>query len=366
MLKGIQALRGLAAVGVILFHIRLWEAKNLAHPVSPNWFGVGEAGVDLFFVISGFIMAFIQPTVIDSTRSWLRFLIHRFSRVFPPLWLVLLVLLPVYWLRPGLFNNYCHNRVELMRSFLLLPQDQLPLLAVAWTLVHEVYFYLVVSMILRCSPRARWGAGLGWFVVVAVGFTGFGHQLGTCRSLQLIFSPFSLTFLLGFFLGSSREQLRRVPSPLAVIGLVVGLVGLVLGSYLMPDPGVYPDNNLWVRFACWGVPSAFLVGSAVVLESELPGWIARLQFFGDRSYALYLVHLPIVAACYNVARVRGVQSSLLKVLLVSMSLFACFVVAHLFHTLLEVRSTRWVRAFLEGRLGIRTKPCLVNPPFTPA
>jgi peptidoglycan/LPS O-acetylase OafA/YrhL len=129
----------------------------------------------------------------------------------------MLVLLPVWLVRPELFNHYYNGHVDIIRSFLLLPQDYLPLLGVAWTLIHEVYFYLIVSFALMFAPRGRWIFGGVWFLVVLGVFICFGgaefHQF---RILQLVFSPFSLNFLLGYFIGLSYDQISKSPVPLAL------------------------------------------------------------------------------------------------------------------------------------------------------
>jgi peptidoglycan/LPS O-acetylase OafA/YrhL len=252
-IRNIQILRGMAAITVVLCHIHEWDDKKFgSHAVTPAIFLGGFTGVDLFFVISGFIMVFIQPAPIDSYRSYLRFLVHRFTRIYPPVWIVMFLLLFVWLVHPELFNHYGGNHVEIFRSFLLLPQDYQPLLNVAWTLIHEVYFYLVVSFALMFAPRGRWIFGFVWFLLVLIIFSIFGKgNFGQIRTLQLIFSPFSLTFLLGYFIGLSADQIRKTP-PLLALGLLLG--GITSLVVLLPASiGIYPDNNSLSRFFTCGL-----------------------------------------------------------------------------------------------------------------
>lgn len=350
-IRNIQILRGVAAIAVLFYHINIWEAKFLAgHTITPVFFSWGFSGVDLFFVISGFIMVFIQPAPLDSRTSYLRFMINRLTRIYPPVWLVMLALLPVWLMHPEYFNHYCGNHVDIFRSFFLLPQDYTPLLGVAWTLTHEVYFYLVVSLALRFGPRGRWMFGCAWFLIVLVTFSLFKEtEFYKIRILQQIFSPFSMTFLLGYFIGLAFNQIRKIPSPLAVGFLLTGIFSLALGC-IMPWPydiGGYPDNNNLHRFLVCGLSAALLVTSAVALEARLPQPVLRLGFFGDISYALYLTHLPFICAYYIVLSKLHLTSpwEILGALVICVA--SCLMLATLFHFYLELKLTRKCRQLLE-------------------
>ena len=159
-----------------------------------------------------------------------------------------------------LFNNYYHNHVDILRSFLLLPQDYLPLLGVAWTLIHELYFYLVVSFALMFAAGGRWVFGCLWFLIILTVYRCFGESgFGQIRILQLVFSPFSLTFLLGYFVGLLCHQIKKAPLALALALFVVGVGGMAFGLVIpWPHPvGVYPENNNLFRFVACGLPAAF-------------------------------------------------------------------------------------------------------------
>lgn len=342
---------------MLLVHINLWELHNFGiHAVTPAIFSRGAAGVDLFFVISGFIMVFIQPQPINSRSSYLRFMVHRFTRIYPPVWIVMLILLPVWLVRPGLFNNYYHNHVEIFRSFLLLPQDYTPLLGVAWSLIHEVYFYIVVSFALMFAGRGRWIFGCVWFLIVLVIFRCFGatefHQI---RILQLIFSPFSLNFLLGYFIGLSYQQIRKAPAPLAWAALGAGAAGLAMSLTIsLPDSlGIYPDNNNLARFFIWGVPAALLVASAIAWEARLPKPLLRLDFFGDISYATYLIHVPFVTLYYLMLAKLHINSPVFLTIAAVVCLVSCLLLAAGFHFYLELKITRKCREILEDRFRLK-------------
>jgi peptidoglycan/LPS O-acetylase OafA/YrhL len=351
-IRSIQILRGVAAIGVVLYHMYIWEGKYLgARAILPSFFSAGLSGVDLFFVISGFIMVFIEPLPIRSYSSYLRFIINRITRIYLPLWIVMLALLPLWRMHPELFNNFYKNHVEIVRSFLLLPQDYTPLLVVAWTLIHEVYFYLIVSFALMFNPRGRWIFGCIWFSMVLLVFVCFGKTgFHNIRVLQLIFSPFSLTFLLGYFIGLLFKQLKDLPA-WAGFGLFgMGILTAIL-SHFIPWPStvglIYPDNNSLFRFVACGLPAALLVIGAIALELRLPKPVLQLAWFGNISYAIYLIHLPFLVAFYKVFSKLNLSDPILIGLGSCVCLLTCLLFSAVFHFLIEIKITRESRHLLE-------------------
>ena len=145
-LRTIQMARGVAANLVVFSHLFFVESKYTAAGVLPAFTLYGIAGVDLFFVLSGFIMVAVAGRDIGP----IEFLWRRATRVYPTYWLISLAVLAVAIVAPAIVNSSIQVPISLWRSFLLIPDRTLPLLAVGWTLVHEMYFYLGV----RDHPRA--------------------------------------------------------------------------------------------------------------------------------------------------------------------------------------------------------------------
>jgi peptidoglycan/LPS O-acetylase OafA/YrhL len=249
-----------------------------------------------------------------------------------------------------MFNNFYHNHVDILSSFLLLPQDYTPLLSVAWTLIHEVYFYLIVSFALMFSVRGRWLFGGIWFSTVLTVFLFFGGgEFHHIRILQLVFSPFSLTFLLGYFIGLWFDQIRKIPLSLALGLFFGGMTGLALGmavfwSYLF---GVYPENNNLFRFVGCGLPVALLIASAIAMESRWPEFVLRLDVLGDISYANYLVHMPYMTVFYLMLSKLPLNSPVLVAAAAAVFLVSCLMLAAVFHFYLEIRLTLKCRKMLE-------------------
>jgi exopolysaccharide production protein ExoZ len=349
MIRSVQILRGLAALAVVALHIKLVEAKKIPCQVAPDFFCLGDAGVDVFFVISGFIMIFIQPPpAAGFAYSQIKFLTNRFTRVFPPYWFAMLPLFFLWLKFPKMFNNHCDNQVDIIRSILLLPQDFTPLLGVGWSLIHEVYFYVAVSFALFFAWRGRLAFGCIWFAAIfAVNALADDTAFSNNRLLQLVLSPFSLTFLLGYFIGLGRVRLGRLTSQMGLFCLLAGLAALFINYRHIPSLGVYPDNNHFFRFFAYGIPCGLIVASGLILESRLPAIILRLRYLGDISYALYLIHPLIVTSFYlGFSRLHwnGFTASVTAEVICCL---CCLLAAAVFHEKLEVKITRWLRNILE-------------------
>lgn len=271
----IQYLRALAALGVVIFH-----ASPAGHP-----FMVGNAGVDVFFVISGFIMWTITQERPASPAAFLR---DRLIRIAPLYWLLTALLVVGVLVAPKLFPNLKIDFAYVAGSFLFVPMrppgatgaDPIwPVLVQGWTLNYEMFFYVLFSICLFLKPSLRLAA----LSLTLLGCVFAGLFYRGSNALVLSFTdPIFLEFLAGILLGAC---LRRglLPSrawgyAFIVLGVVM-LLGCAMASVTQP------------RLLAWGVPAVLLVGGALVLETtgrmpQLP-W---LRLIGDSSYSLYLTH----------------------------------------------------------------------------
>lgn len=300
IIKSIQGLRAIAALAVLLAHATQIEDRFLSDPLLPAQGFYGVSGVDLFFVISGFVMVHVTRTVDGAGIGQLgAFLYARVTRIYPPYWLFTLFAIAAYALEPAEANRSLGD-VNLIGSFLLWPTEQLPVLSVGWTLIHEMYFYLVFALVLAAPRRWLPALLLGWFALIGLG-TGLGAQ-NAGPVIALITHPMTAEFILGALIGFFIQPLsQRTPAWLAWSVLALGVVGFLAGSahYGLQPPAegalvVLPDLG-WGRVIYWGLPSALVLYGAVCLELSgrlnTPRWLMTL---GDWSYALYLCHLLVV------------------------------------------------------------------------
>ena len=140
-LESLQFGRAIAILLVLLYHLIPIEDKYYSITnITPNFFKIGNVGVDIFFVLSG-VVIYISSKKYTSKSSW-EYLHRRMKRVYLPYWFYSILLLPLLYLFPDKINSSQNGELNLITSFLLIPDTSLPLLIVAWSLIHEVYFYL--------------------------------------------------------------------------------------------------------------------------------------------------------------------------------------------------------------------------------
>ncbi len=288
----IQYLRAAAALMVVFFH-----ADGMAREYF-NFSGLtfGAAGVDIFFVISGFIMWI--TTASDRTTP-ASFAVNRIIRIVPLYWAMTLLLYGGWMMfrdpatLPSLWN--------LARSLLFIPfvsprtGDIQPLLIAGWTLNFEMFFYVVFACGLMLARRHRAlliCTILGALVVSPLFVTPSGAVALTYTS------PLLIEFMIGCLLGIMYER-KALPRPAVAAFLLMTGCGLLLTS------GMLSAANIGViRFVHWGIPAFLIVTGALALEPKLKEW--RLpMLLGDASYSIYLTHGVVLSAVKSAALLSG-------------------------------------------------------------
>lgn len=335
-LYNIQALRGVAAVMVLLSHLYIIEAKSTPTPILGDLWEGGRYGVDLFFVISGFIMVYVtRPLETGARRSKAGgFLYSRVTRIYPLYWLISAALLAVYLLRPQWVFGSMTEGPDVLRSFALWPHTREPLLAVGWTLVHEMGFYIVFALSLLFARK--W---LGLYLVLWALAVTAGQAMGLHKispELKLLFHPLTFEFLAGAFIALYFESQQDGQAGLgaAARNLYFGLALLgVLAVFFLPryfglDP-ILPDP--WTRVGMLIAPASLCIWALVRLDMAriaLPRFMARL---GDWSYALYLSHVLTLSAVSKIWMALGWSGPWVSALMLCVMIIASLWVAALLY-----------------------------------
>ena len=333
-----QALRGLAALGVLLSHLYVIELKYSPDALLGAWTRAGMAGVDLFFVISGFLMVYVTWGR-DTTPG--AFLWRRVTRIYPLYWVVSAAVLAVWLVRPDMV--FASNPdPDILRSFLLFPQEGGPLLTVGWTLVHEMYFYLVFALVMLL-PRRYLGAALAtWCVSVAI----ISHYklAPDVALLQLVFDPLVFEFVAGA--GLALAVVTTGKPKLGLISVVLGVIFVGNLVFARPPLSELLDDHM-ARAAIIGPLAGGLFTIYVVVMKARPGRTA--VWLGDISYSLYLTHVLTLSLVGRLAaplmREGWVDNAVLLVVLVGASVG----VAHLTYVGVE----RPLIAFFRRRRAAR-------------
>jgi exopolysaccharide production protein ExoZ len=343
-LEGVEAGRGIAALLVVFYHAALHVEGDV--PGSAVLWGLphfGHAGVDFFFVLSGFIISFVHRTDLGKPDRLGHYLERRFTRVLPFYWLVLGFSLLDTWL---LHRAQFPGMRELLSNFLLLPQAKDQIVGGAWTLVFELMFYLVFAIAI-CSRSIGAVVLCAWAALVGAGL--FLNPSSLSPALVVATSPFCIEFFLGI---GAAVFLSQRAVPFSGLLLTIGLMGFALAG-LCEVAGFLYGFGAMARLA-YGICS-FMVILAVV-ERERSGRLKVPRFMavlGRASYSVYLVHLIAIGITFKflsmAVPLAPSWSFLVWVLLCSMGLTAGVLAS----VWLEQPLIRHVRARLFGR---RTKP----------
>ncbi len=294
-LRSLQAGRSIAAVLVVLFHMTGTVAEVFGGPMLWGIFEFGFSGVDFFFVLSGFIIAYTGRSVLGKPQALYPYLRRRIVRVYPIYWLLVLPLIAAISLDALPYSVGLETSVWDAIASLFLWFGHTNYNGVSWTLTHEVYFYLAFAIPIL-SKRLIPVPLLIFAMAGALVYTGSDSKL-----LAVIADPINIEFLLGVgvavLLFNASGELRFESARIATAILVAGICAFLCFGLLPSD--MAPSS--W-RLLMFGVPSTLVVCGLVALEAmqriHIWGWLVTL---GNASYVLYLLHLPVVRGANKLA-----------------------------------------------------------------
>jgi len=329
-LSNIQSLRGLAALLVVFTHLPSMEIKHGGDMILPAFFRFGISGVDMFFVISGFIMVYVTWSSERSPKRSLKFLFARLTRIYPIYWLIAGAVFVAWLFKPAVMT-YDPAQTNIVKSFLLWPDQTLPMLKVAWTLVHELYFYLVFAVILLLPRRFLLPAfGLWAAAVIGGNLSGFGKL---SPETALITHPLTFEFFMGAVAGwlfmraaSKDDSPKDNGKSSGVLWVIIGglaFIGAIIYLALTLDGAAFPSN--WARVGYFGLPAAFIVYGLSAMDLSgitLPKWSST---FGDWSYSLYLSHILTLSILGYMWRPFTREGPLDNIIALSILLIGCII-----------------------------------------
>jgi len=339
---GIQSLRFVAALMVVLTHTTHMIGERILNVGNDNVWREGNAGVDIFFVISGFVMMTSAASLRKSANAAFDFIVRRLLRIVPLYWVATTLKLMAVLLIPAATVHSSIDPLHIISSYLFLPHynvdhDIMPLIGVGWTLMFEMFFYALfaIALFFRRSP-------IGFIFPVLIALS--------CLSLlkredggawQFYLDPILMEF--GF--GMLAARLIR--------GGFVMRPGLACTAILIACASLFVPSEMYgsQRAIGWGIPAFVIVACTAAIEPFLSRHLPRfLTYLGDTSFALYLFHgffVPMV----GIALLRlGMADARLA--------FGVSVVGSIVLGVLAHR-------FVEVPLGSRLKTALSRPALVP-
>jgi peptidoglycan/LPS O-acetylase OafA/YrhL len=282
VLLNLHLLRALAALAVVYFHATSESGLNL----TPN---IGSHGVDVFFVISGFIMARV------GARAPERFLVRRLARIVPFYWTATLAVFAAAVLAPHLLRSTRPDVTQLLCSLFFIPRETsyagvVPTLVLGWSLNYEMYFYVVFAAALVMAPRSApiVSALAIVMVAVAIGASRVAHA-----SVTFYARPIVLEFVFGicaFYVFTAAERhldwFAKRPGIRTVLWITAVVAALSIGIEEAHGGFGLP------RIVAAGLPAFALVLSALLLERVygVRATSGVVFLLGESSYVLYLIH----------------------------------------------------------------------------
>lgn len=308
-LESVQALRGIAALLVLFFHMAEFQRQMLGSNISDialvsGFWDRGWAGVDLFFIISGFIMVYVTRQTGRSVGDVRRFMTSRVTRIYPLWWVCAGIMAAYFWVGYGMpaapdrVSDSNEAFAYAAKSFLLIPQDAPPMLGLGWTLIHEMFFYLVFAAMLFMPRKYLPPALFIWAIITIFAAQIVAPSAHARNVFELMASPLSLEFIAGGLAGYlvTKKQIIT-PKLLLASGAFLAFLGLVFFPYL--EVGSYATPRVVIFLLPFLLLTYGWVGCELQGQMRVPKWLTRL---GDWSYSLYLTHYIVLVSLRRIYR----------------------------------------------------------------
>ena len=332
-IQSIQLTRGLAASMVVIFHAqclminyetRIGLPQALLN-ASQELQTIGASGVNLFFVISGFVMAYITYGQNGKPGYQKRFIKRRLERIVPVYWFYTLLMAALLFFAPQLFNSARFDIRELLLSLSFIPYEPntnptAPILQVGWTLSYEMYFYFLIALGLFMR-QSRFALALGVFFALSVMLR---PQLPIDKPvINMLTSPMLLEFYAGFVCGAFYNAGKNIHPFLAIVLTALGILGYIAwaaGFTLVP----------------LSYCAVMLITGCVFLEKQVPLNPPKvLLVLGDISFSLYLSHPLVIPALGKICTKLGFWNLFSADAFIVFSLIVCVVCAFVLYHILE-------------------------------
>jgi exopolysaccharide production protein ExoZ len=285
----LQIYRGIAAIMVVIFHswgdLPFYFNEKFNKVVLIT--SMGKFGVDFFFVLSGFIISYSYFNKPVQIKDYLK---NRILRIYLPYLPIAIGLLLLYFIFPSISNS--DREINIFATLTLFPVGESTLLP-AWTLMHEMLFY-VVFLISFFNVKLFKPIIIFWIVLI---FCFYNFNLLTENReinyfINTVFSPYNIEFILGFFCFLIVKNNFFIKNSL-VYAIVFLIVFVIIHCFNIVF--FYFDKNLLFAFS-----SMFFIIYAYNNRYKKIKNSNLFMKFGSSSYSIYLIHLPIISVFFRI------------------------------------------------------------------
>ena len=294
-LMSIQALRGMSVMGIVFIHVQFYFSAKFGMPGFLPQFNIGAACVDVFFVISGFIMVYASERLFGQPGGMRTYFLRRIARIVPMYWAATTVILIYLVLQYGSVGAAMGGASlsYVIASYAFIPYATTfhpsgwptPLHGVGWTLNYEMFFYTLFGLCIALSRRMLMLVLSSLFcMLIAV------HYLWADLPNPWAFwsNPLIIEFVFGMLIAGAYREGIRLRGWLAHALVFCALAVLGWSWY----QAHFFDPSSWLRVPIWGVPALLIVGGFALSDKPVARnlfW-RTFGFLGDASYSIYLVH----------------------------------------------------------------------------
>lgn len=334
----IQLSRALVPIFVMLFHANSFMNFYFQYDFMSLINVEKSGGVYYFFALSGFMVYYLHHNEMGSGSGIKKFLYNRFIKIFPIYWIWNLCILPFPFLFFGIITNADRSISSIIASLLLLPREAAPLLIVAWSLVHTVFFYLVFSLTLFKNKWLSICIPVIW-IIVSIAFS-FNILSSSNYYINFLFHSYNLIFILGAACAYFVQKIK-LNSYVASFIACIGLLGFPV-SWIMIQYGLMEINLEHMTT----LSSVLLILGCSSIDLQRDIKIPKFaKFLGDASFSIYLTHFSIMSAiCISLRSMPyiNINGFLLGILLMLISIiFGC-----LLYKYVEKPFHRWLKNLL--------------------
>jgi exopolysaccharide production protein ExoZ len=286
-LLGLTLLRGIAVLFLLIHHTLEASVTARVGPRSSDWLTrIGESGVDVLFVVSGFLALYTSFRPQSTVPSASGFLIRRFMRIYPFYWACLVGFIAVW------FAGFLHSRdltaAATAKSLLLIPSED-TLIGLSWVLSYLVFFDLVFGATLRLRSRDASLVVCSGAMLLVLAIANLLPE-GDLRDF------FAKPLLVEFCLGMLAARLflsRNERAPISPYWSLLAFAVLAVAPPLVPTPDAAGASGL-SRVVFWGLPAVLLTVTFVSVKPVSPLSRRLGLALGNASYAIYLTHFFVM------------------------------------------------------------------------
>jgi len=330
MIYSIQYMRAIAALLVVVHHA-IGKGTQYTSTSSFNWFTVGEVGVDLFFIISGYIMC---HTVDSKDINFISFIKARIRRIIPLYWVLTTMALVIYLLFPDKVNS-AGGGTNIIHSYTLFPVQENYLISNGWTLSYEFFFYILFAFGLSLTGKFRLLLPVT-LIMMLVALGNFDYSNSTFYNF--ITNPLLLEFSFGILI----FYLFKTIQPSIFIGIL--LVGLSL--ILITLVNIFEPNIS--RVVRYGIPALiFFIGmkslEPIFKRDKKEKINILFEMIGNSSYSLYLSHPFALVISSIILDKLGLTN--ISFLFITLLVIASIIAGHICYLLLEKNLGRIIKRY---------------------